>query len=422
MAERLIYHVDVNSAFLSWEAVFRLKFLGGTLDLRQVPSAVGGDIRKRHGIILAKSVPAKAYGIKTGETVTEALRKCPDLYLAPPNYGLYERCSKAFIELLKEYTPTVEPFSIDEVFMDMSQTAHLFGKPEAIGDEIRHRIKSELGFSVNIGISSNKLLAKMASDFEKPDRIHTLFPEEIQKKMWPLPVGDLFFVGAATEKKLEKLGIYTIGELARTDVKVLKSHLKSHGERIWAFANGRDISVVEETPSPNKGYGNSTTISFDIQDERTARLVWMALSETVGMRLRKDGVCIGEVSISIKDWNFHRMSHQKVLENLTNITNEIYETAVSLFEEVWDGRPIRQMGIHTGRVSADMGERQISIFDKRDYEKFKGLDKTVDKIRYRWGNDSLQRAVFFSEKRIDHLSGGISREKRTADDSVLDIR
>ena len=229
--ENVIFHVDVNSAFLSWEAVYRLHHLGGRTDLRKQVAAVGGDAALRHGIILAKSIPARRYRIMTGETIPEAKQKCPHLILVPPNYGLYEKCSKAFIEILRQYSGKVEQYSIDEAFMDMTGTEKLWGDPVEAADRISRQIRDELGFTVNIGISGNKLLAKMASDFEKPDRVHTLWHNEIEKKMWPLPVDRLFFVGPATEKKLKKLGIRTIGELAHSDPGLLKIHMKKHAVR-----------------------------------------------------------------------------------------------------------------------------------------------------------------------------------------------
>ncbi len=264
--EKIIFHIDVNSAFLSWEAVYRLAHCGEQLDLREAVSAVGGDTSLRHGIILAKSIPAKKYGIRTGEAIWQAKEKCPGLILVPPNYGLYERCSAAFMDILREYSDVVEQYSIDEAFIDMSASCHLFGTKEEAARQIRERIREELGFTVNIGISSNKLLAKMASDFRKPDRVHTLYPEEIQRKMWPLPVSELFFVGRATAKKLFSMGIRTIGELAVADPAWLKEILKKQGEVIWAFANGIDLSPVSAIPAANKGYGNSTTIPFDVED------------------------------------------------------------------------------------------------------------------------------------------------------------
>ena len=268
--KRVIFHVDVNSAFLSWEAVYRLHHLGGSEDLRRQVSAVGGDMAMRHGIILAKSIPAKRYRIKTGETIVEARQKCPELILVPPNYNLYEKCSKAFMNILRQYSPCVEQYSVDEAFVDMTGMEGLWGTPRDTAQRMKDQIRDTLGFTVNIGISENKLLSKMASDFEKPDRIHTLWKAEIREKMWPLPVCDLFFVGRANARKLMNLGIYTIGDLAQADPMLIKLHLKKHGEVIWAFANGMDVSVVQSEQPVNKGYGNSTTIPFDVSDASTA--------------------------------------------------------------------------------------------------------------------------------------------------------
>ena len=405
--------MDVNSAVLSWEAVYRLKHLGGTLDLRTIPSAVGGDMAKRRGIILAKSLPAKKYGVRTGETVVEAKKKCPELMLVAPHYGLYERSSAALIKILKEYSPQVEQFSVDEAFLDMTGMERLFGEPREAAAALKDRIREELGFTVNIGVSSNKLLAKMASDFEKPDKVHTLFPEEIQEKMWHLPVRELFLVGSATERKLNHLGIETIGELACTDVRILKAHLKKHGEVIWAFANGRDAGLVEAEPPENKGYGNSTTIAFDVTDRETARRVLLSLAETVAARLRKHGKKAELVSVSIKDSGLHTVSHQTVLPAASDITMEIYTAACRLFDELWDGAPIRHLGIHTGRLGE--GEaRQLNIFDGTDYEKLEKLDAALDNIRKRHGQDAVMRASFLKSS-LDHMAGGITRERRTVD-------
>lgn len=412
--ERIVFHIDVNAAFLSWEAVYRLAHQGGRQDLRETASAVGGDSALRHGIILAKSMAAKKFGVKTGEALWEAQRKCPSLILVPPNYGLYENCSAAFMEVLREYSDIVEPYSIDEAFIDMSASCHLFGTPEETAAQIKDRIRDELGFTVNVGISENKLLAKMASDFEKPDRVHTLYPWEIREKMWPLPVADLFFVGRAATARLCSMGIRTIGELAGTDPGWLKSTLKKQGEVIWKFANGIDFSPVLAQPQANKGYGNSTTIPYDVTDAETAQQVILALCETLGSRLRADQVQAGIVSAGIRYYDLSYASHQKALQSPTNVTVEIYETACVLFRELWNGRPIRHLGVHTGRISKATCERQLSLFEKADYEKFGRLDQTVDRIRNRFGADAVMRAAFV-DKTIDHMSGGVSREKRSVD-------
>ena len=383
--EKVIFHVDVNSAYLSWEAVYRRKYRGEVLDLRDIPSAVGGDVNQRHGIILAKSMPAKAYGIRTGDSIWEARQKYGPLTIVPPDYSLYDRSSHALLTLLREYSPDVEQYSIDEAYVDMSGTQKLFGSPEQAADRIRERIREELGF--------------------------TLFAQEIPLKLWPLPVSELFFVGRASAKKLCNLGIYTIGDLARTDVEILKRHMKKQGELIWNFANGRDFSLVEAVPPPNKGYGNSTTIPVDVTSASQASLVLLALAETVGGRLRKDGKKAEVLSVSIKDYLFQTASHQCRLPAPTNITEELHRHACSLFLELWDGLPIRHLGIHTGRIQDENAMRQMELFDTRDYGKLERLDRAVDTIRRRYGMDAVKRAVFL-ESPIDHMSGGMSREKR----------
>lgn len=263
----------------------------------------------------------------------------------------------------------------------------------------------------------------MAGDFQKPNLVHTLFPEEIPEKMWPLPVKDLFFVGGASERKLHKLGIHTIGELARCDVEILKAHMKKHGEVIWEFANGRDAAVVEEEIPANKGYGNSTTVAFDVCDMNTARIVLLSLAETIGRRLRKDQVGAQVVSVGIRYFNLTYEAHQSVLTQPTDLAWEIYQAAERLFGELWDGTPIRHLGIHTGKIAAHSGERQLSLFDQTDYEKLEKLERAVDRIRQRFGADAVRRAVFLEGGKahregnmaIDHMSGGISRERRRID-------
>lgn len=412
--DKIIFHIDVNSAFLSWEAVYRLKILGEKVDLREIPSAVGGDESKRHGIILAKSIPAKKYGIQTGDSVRDALTKCPDLELAKPHYDLYEKSSSGFINILKEYAPVIEQYSIDEAFCDMSGTEYLFGPPVIVANLIKDRVYRELGFTVNVGISSNKILAKMASDFKKPNLVHTLFPQEIEKKMWRLPVSDLFYVGRATTKKLEKLGIKTIGELAKTDVDILRRHLHKHGELIWNFANGHDVSIVDNNTPVNKGYGNSTTIPFDVDNTNTAKLVLLSLCETVCTRLRCDNMKATVVAISIVDFEFNYMSHQLTLFTATNITNEIFKACIQLFDEAWDGTPIRKLGVHTSRVVQNNNTRQLDLFTMNTYEKYEKLDHAIDKIRAKYGEESVVRASYM-EGGIYHMSGGIKKENKKPD-------
>lgn len=409
--EPIIYHIDVNSAFLSWEASYRVNILGEKVDLRDIPSAIGGNQEMRHGIILAKSISAKKYGVSTGEPLVSARKKCPELVVVPPNYEMYVQASKAFIDLLREYCPKVEQYSIDEAFCDMTGTSKLYGSPLTFAHLLKDKIRDELGFTVNVGVSNNKLLAKMASDFTKPDRVHSLFPREIPFKLWPLPVSDLFFVGRATSKKLSLLGIKTIGELANTDLEVLRHHMKKHGEVIWNYANGIDTAEVTKAPVVNKGYGNSLTIHYDVTDKETAERVILSLCETVGARIRADKAYISVVALTIVDFEFNHMTKQMTLYSATNITEKIYESACSLFEQLWNKVPIRQLGVATSKAT-DSCSIQYNMFDMDKYNKLSKLNEAIDSIRNRYGEDAVKRACFASSKQ-DHMTGGIDKAKRT---------
>jgi DNA polymerase IV len=395
--EKVIFHVDVNSAFLSWEAVHRLK-MGETEDLREIASAVAGDKNKRRGVILAKSMIAKQYGVRTGEPLIDAVKKCPGLVLVPPQHKMYQEYSKEFIRILHDFSPCVEQCSVDEAYCDMSGMSGLFGTPVEAAHKLKNRIRDELGFTVNIGISTNKLLAKMASDFKKPDLVHTLYPEEIKDKMWVLPVGELFFVGKATVKKLHNLGIYTIGELANTDVEILKAHLKKHGEIIHSFANGVATSIISNEEVKNKGYGNSTTIPFDVEEESTAKIILLSLAENVAGRLRKDDMMANVVSVTIVDAEFHSSSHQMTLLSPTHNADEIYRKACDLFDELWDGSPIRLLGVQTSKVVSNETERQMNLFTFETDEKKEKLDKAIDQIRNRFGDMAILRASLVNQK------------------------
>lgn len=393
MPERIIFHVDVNSAFLSWEAVERLR-QGEEPDLRTVPSIVGGDREKRHGIVLAKSIPAKRYGISTGEPIVDALRKCPNLICVPARHGLYSKCSRAFIEVLSRFAPVIEQVSVDEAFADMTGTRLLFGEPLEAAALIKDTIREELGFTVNVGISSNKLLAKMASDFQKPDRIHTLFPDEIQEKMWPLPIGDLFFVGHAAEQTLRSLGIRTIGDLARSNPALIRSHLKKQGEVIWNYANGIDCRPVASEPSDAKCYGNETTLPKDVSDPEEACAVLLSLSESVAARLRTDQVKAACITVKYTDYRFASQSHQRTLTSATNVTEEIYQTAVSLLTEMWENRiPLRLLGVSASRLTDD-DIYQYHLFDSEKHERLGKLDSAIDSIRSKYGSDAIKRGRF----------------------------
>lgn len=415
MAERVIFHVDANSAFLSWSAAYRVKVLGEETDLREVPSAVAGDKASRHSIILAKSIPAKKYGIQTGEPLFQALERCPELVVIPPDYELYVQASRHFVDMLRQFSPAVEQYSIDEAWVDMTGTQRLWGPPRLAAELMRRRINEELGFTVNIGISSNKLLAKMAGDFEKPNKVHTLFPEEMAAKFFPLPVRDLFLVGAKTERKLQMLGIYTIGELAAADVRVLKKRLGKQGELLWHFANGRNADAVTPEPAENKGYGNATTTTHDVVTSEEAYQVLLSLCETVGARLRKDGKCGSCVSIHLRTNEFRHFSHQCVLHGATNITSEIFEASCRLFDEAWDGiTPMRQLGVQVTRLTGEPYQ-QFDFFSglsPQQFERKLRLDETVDALRDKYGEDIIRRAKFAGGTQ-PHMAGGLSKERRT---------
>ena len=415
MAERIVFHVDANSAFLSWTAVYRLQVLGESEDLREIPSVVAGDRESRHSIILAKSIPAKKYGIHTGEPLFQALEKCPELRIVQPDYGLYVEASRHFVAMLRQFSPDVEQYSIDEAWVDMTGTERLWGSPRLAAELMRQRIWEELGFTVNIGISSNKLLAKMAGDFEKPNKIHTLFPEEMKSKMWPLPVRDLFLVGSATEAKLKLLGIYTIGDLAQTDVAILRKRLGKQGETLWHFANGRNADMVTPEPPENKGYGNSVTTPKDITGTEEAHQVLLSLCETVGMRMRRDGKSGGCVTIHLRTNEFRHFSHQSRLQGATNITGELYREACRVFDEAWDRKtPLRQLGVQVTRLSKEPYQ-QFDLFSGMSpvqYERRMRLDETVDALRDKFGEDIIRRAKF-ARNPAEHMAGGLSKARRT---------
>lgn len=388
--QKIYFHIDVNSAYLSWTAVDRLK-RGDTLDIRTIPSIIGGDISKRRGVVLAKSIPAKKYGIVTGEPVVDAFKKYPGLKSYAPDHQLYSRFSHRLIELLSGYSPEISQYSIDECFMEYVPIPGTHSPVEAAA-LIKNRVRDEMGFTVNIGISTNKLLAKMASDFKKPDLVHTLFPDEIQKKMWPLPVRELFMVGRSSAARLELLGIKTIGDLARTDPAILTSHLKSHGQVIWEYANGIENSGIDtRSRADAKGIGNSTTISFDVTDRDTAFHFLMELAESVSRRLRKAHMLAGMVSVEIKYSTFEAVSHQMQLLTPDNTTRAIYKTSCQLFDELWNKKAIRLLGIRTSKLTSD-SIRQLDIFDIQENEKQKKLDNALDHIRKKFGDQSVVRA------------------------------
>jgi len=403
----VIFHIDVNSAYLSWTALEKLKN-GSSVDLRTIPSIIGGDEKSRHGVVLAKSGPAKKFGIRTGEPVASAVRKCPGLVMEPPDHQLYRQYSKAMFELLSDFTPDLEQVSIDECYLDFTPVAHFYPSPEAAAALMRDRIFNTFGFTVNIGISSVKVLAKMASDFEKPGKIHTLYPEEISKKMWHLPVSDLFMVGGRSAAALERLGLRTIGDLAHADPDFLISHFKSHGKLIWQYANGIDPSPVMPEHQDAKGIGNSTTLALDVTSPDEAKKVLLSLTENVSRRLEKAGQLAGTVAVEIKYFDFSKASHQAPAFSPCCDVPSLYRLACSLFDSLWDGHPVRLLGVRASRLSAAGDPVQLSIFDlpspadhtekeEASYapspDKLKKLDAAMKDLRKKYGKDIVHRGT-----------------------------
>jgi len=315
------------------------------------------------------------------------------LFVAPPNHALYAQYSKRFITLLEEIAPIIEQCSIDEAFCDMTGTTKLYGEPVAFAHKLKDRIHKELGFTVNIGISSNKLLAKMASDFKKPNLVHTLFPEEIPDKLWPLPLEDLFGIGKSSAKRLRSLGFRTIGDLANANKQFLISNFKSQGKYIWESANGIASADLTYIPPANKGYGNSITLPYDVTDIDSANKILLSLCETVGARIRAEQAYITVVQVQIVDCEFIHHSRQMTLPSTTNVTEKIYTCAKKLFAECWDHTPIRLLGVSTSKASTESYE-QYNLFDQDKFERLSKLNSAIDKIRSRYGEDSIKRACF----------------------------
>ena len=415
---QIIFHIDVNSAFLSWSAIKLLKN-GYEQDIRTIPSIVGGDVQSRHGIVVAKSIPAKAYGIYTSMPVVSALKKCPNLLVIPPEHSYYQEMSYKLMDLLREFTPAIEQASVDECYMDYSTISNSYSSPEEAAHIIKDRVKKELGFTVNIGISDVKVLAKMASDFQKPDRVHTLYRREIKEKMWPLPVEDLFLAGKSSVAVLHKLGIKTIGDLANTPKNVLVSHLKSQGARLHEYAHGIDDSTVNVESEDLKGVGNSTTLPSDYDNIDEINKVFLYLSDKVSARLRYYGWSAKSLAIEIKFSDFSRITRQMILDKPTDSSLEIYEYSKQLFKQNWNGNPVRLLGIRTTKLVEDGEPVQLSLFDDNlsngfgedgksedktkhkimpSHDKLKKLDRAIDSIKEKYGDDKIKRAVFMEDK------------------------
>lgn len=411
MGTKIVFHIDVNSAFLSWSAIKCLRENPTAEDLRTIPSAVGGDEQARRGVVLAKSTPAKKYGVTTGEPLMAAKRKCPNLVVVKPDFKEYVEQSNRLRALLARYTDQVIPYSIDEAWAEFEGFENLYGDPENFANRLREEIKRELGFTVNIGVSTNRLLSKMAGDFKKPDLVHTLFAEEIEKKLWPLPVNSLLFVGRSAADKLKSLGIYTVGDLAHADLGMLRAHMKKQGEAIWNYAWGREVDGTFEEQDTSKSCGNSTTTPEDVTSVEYAHQILLSLCETVGIRLRADHKKAGSVSVGMRTASFENTSRQMALDSSTDVTEEIFEVSCKLLMKMWDGhKPLRLLSVTATRLTEEE-YRQYSLFDQANYDKLEKANKAIDSIRARFGEDAVMRASFLKSN-ISPTSGGLNKEKR----------
>lgn len=391
--DKIFFHIDVNSAFLSWTAVSKLNN-GSDIDLRTIPAIIGGDKEKRHGIVLAKSIAAGKYGIKTAEPIVSAFKKCPTLVMESPDFALYSEMSHKLMDYLHTLTDDIEQASIDECYMDFTPIAHFYESPIAAADMIRKEVQSRFGFTVNIGISDRKVLAKMASDFTKPNRTHTCFSYEIREKMWPLPVGDLFLCGKSSREALKKLEINTIGDLAEADLNILKSHLKSMGQTLWEFANGIDSSTVITEHAEAKGIGNSTTPPHDILTAGEASDVLLSLAESVSNRMHASKFKALQVTLEIKYTTFKSYSHQTILETPISTAKSIHSVALSLFDFLWNGDPIRLLGIRCAKLVSEDEPFQLSLFDMAQPDtKQLALENAISDIRKRFGDSAIKRGI-----------------------------
>ncbi len=394
-----ILHVDVNNAFLSWTALDRLS-QGEKVDIREIEAVIGGDETKRSGIVLAKSMKAKRKGVCTGETLYQARIKCPNLQVFRGDYKSYKKHSNDLYKILLQYTEKIERFSIDECFLDMTD---YLGNDTLLNKayEINKRIKKELGFTVNVGVAHNKLLAKMASDFTKPDKVHTLFEEEIATKMWPLPVSELFMLGRKTIPKLYNMRIKTIGDLAKQDKMLMIKKFGKHGLLMWEYANGIDKSAVNYLEEKPKGIGNSVTLPQDICSEEEIQRVLLTLAEQVTYRLRRYNMYANVVNVQLRTKEFKDFSHQKKLMNPASNTKEIYSLAKELLHEMYKkGTFIRLVGLRVDNL-VEKDEMQLSLFSNEEEEKQEKLDKVVDELKNKYGYGSITRAgKLNSEKNI----------------------
>lgn len=391
-------HIDVNNAFLSWTAIDLLNH-GYKKDIRNIEAVIGGDEEARHGIVLAKSTPAKKLGIVTAETLYQARKKCPKLEIYPPNYPYYVEMSRKLFSLISKYTPDIEVFSIDECFLEYTHVKNLYGDPIKFAYKLKDEIYNTLGFTVNIGIGENKLCAKMASDFEKPNKVHTLFKDEIETKMWPLDVGELLWIGKKSKERLYTLGIRSIGALAKADYTNLYYYFKNQTKQMIEHANGIDNDPVIVEREEAKGISMTRTIDHDVNNrlELYDYLNW--ISNDLAIALRKQDKYTKTIAVILKDTYFKQKTHQRKLPNPTNSTAKIYQVSKELLDETWNGESIRLIGIRLDNLS-EKSTYQISLFeDIENHEKDTKLDSVMDSLKTKYGSKIINKASLLPKKK-----------------------
>ncbi len=395
--KRIIMHIDVNNAFLSWTAVLLLKE-GYKYDIRNSYAIIGGDEKNRSGIVLAKSTPAKKMGVVTAQTIYQAKKLCPALRVYPPNYNWYKTMSDKLFKLISKYSPDIERMSIDECFLDYTPVKHLYGDEIKFAYKLQKEIYDTLGFTVNVGIANNRLCAKMASDFSKPYKVHTLFDYEVHDKMWPLIVDDLFGVGKKTALKLHSLGIDKIEDLAKADKDKLYKYFKNQAIEMINWANGISSDIIKSESDDPKGIGNETTLNHNIFDKEELYSYLLALSENVTLRLRKQNKYAYVVVVTLKDKTFRRTSHQKKLVNATNLSSEVYEISKRILDEMDTSEGIRLIGIRLDNL-VDSSNHQVSLFESLNIiEENKNLEKTVDNLKEKYGFTVIKKASLIKNK------------------------
>ena len=394
---RIILHSDCNSFYASVECLHHP-------EIREKPVAVGGDIEQRHGIILAKNQLAKQFHVSTGEAIWQAKQKCPELIVLPPDFPLYLRFSRLARDIYLDYSNRVEPFGLDEAWLDITSSENQKDKGERTAQEIRKRIREELGITVSIGVSYNKIFAKLGSDYRKPDAVTMITKENYRQIAWPLPVSDLLYVGPATKRKLNGFGVHTIGELAQTPVEILRSKFGKIGDVLWCFSNGLDSSPVADFQNQPvvKSIGNSTTAPRDLERDEDVKMILYVLADSVARRLREQGLKGRTIHISVRDNSLFSFTRQKSLLSYTNLTGEIAGETLSLFREHYQWkRPVRSIGISVSDLEAGTICSQTGLFcDEVKREKMERLDNAVDRLKARFGTFAVQPAVLLKDRKL----------------------